>query len=441
LVSNFTTCSFELHFKKMRMKYFYATFILFVSNLIAYGQAQIVINNDAYIVLDGGSVLEPIYVVLDNPNDDGLSTTGSGGNWVSEDEYNKLRWRIGSNTGNYQIPFTSSSANNIPFEMQITSAGVGGDFIDFSTYGTPSNNLPWPSTVTHFEAADGSLIDNSPNVINRFWVNDAGDYATRPNVTLTFTYDDPNDFSGLNAGIVPGAMVAQRFRTSDNTWGGSYSGSSLFFGTDNGSAVVNAVVSSADFWEAWTLSTTQLLLPVELTSFSAKCMETYVQLNWTTASELNNDYFLIERSLNGQDWTAIAEVDGQGTKNDETHYEIKDENPRAVTSYYRLRQVDFDGSEEVFPIKSLKPCGENSGIEIISQNNGSYQVIFSDDATGNYQIDLYDMSGKMIRDSRSINIEGGENMFLFDDSHAAAGVYTVVVSSSQEQITKRIVIY
>lgn len=422
------------------MKGFYVLFISLLLGTVLYGQGQIVINNNAYVVLDGGSVTEPIYVVLDNPNDDGLLTAGSGGNWISEDEYNKLRWRIGNNTGTYQVPYTSAVLNSIPFEMQITGAGVGGDYIDFSTYGTPANNLPWPSTVTHFEAADGSLVDNSPNVVNRFWVNDAGDYTTRPNVIMAFTYDDPNDFVGLNAGIAPGAMVAQRFRTSDNTWGGSYSGSSLYFGTDNGTAVVNAVVTEADMWEAWTLSTTTLLLPVELTSFSAKCMNDFVEISWTTASESNNDYFQIERTSNGNDWIQIAEVDGQGTKTSETHYTVKDENPRGVTSYYRLRQVDYDGTQEVFPIKSLQPCGDRDGIEIISHNNGNYQVIFNQDQIGDYQIDLYDMSGKKIRDTKNVNVNGGENMFLLKDSYAATGIYMVRVSGVNEQFTKRIVI-
>ena len=384
-----------------------------------------------------------MYVVLDNPADNGLLTAGSGGNWISEAEFNKLRWRIGTNTGTYQIPYTALTNNQIPFEMQITGAGVGGDFIDFSTYGTPTNNLSWPTMVTHFNAADGSTTDNSPNTINRFWVNDSEDYTTRPNAVIAFGYDDPGDFVGLNAGIIPGAMVAQRFRTSDNTWGGSYSGSSLYFGTDNSalSRVENAVVSEADMWQAWTLTTTLVLLPVELTSFQARCLGDYAEISWTTASELNNDYFLVERSVNGEVWDVIANVDGQGTKNSETKYVIKDENPRGATAYYRLRQVDFDGTEELFPIKSLQPCGDNKGVEIISHNNGSYQVLINSEVTGEYHIDLYDMSGKKIRNTRTVNVATGENMFLFDDSHAATGVYMVRVTNDQENITKRIMIH
>lgn len=422
------------------------TYILFISLLLStfgYGQGQIVINDNAFVVLDGGSQTDPIYVVLDNPSDNALLTSGSGGNWISEGEFNKLRWRIGSNVGTYQIPYTALTLNSIPFEMQITGAGVGGDYIDFSTYGTPASNLPWPTMVSHFQAADGSLVDNSPNVINRFWVNDAEDYTTRPNVVMAFGYDDPNDFAGLNPGIAPGSMVAQRFRTSDNTWGGSFSGSSLYFGTDNASLsrVENAVVTSADMWEAWTLSTTQILLPVELIAFQTKCYGDYAEISWATASELNNDYFQIERSINGQNWELIATVKGQGTTNNENHYSIKDQNPRGAIAYYRLRQVDFDGAQELFPIKSLQPCGENNGIEIISHNDGNYHVVINSDNLGEYHIDLFDMSGKQIRNTRTVHVDGGENMFLFDDSHAATGVYMVRVRNNQEQITKRIVIH
>jgi hypothetical protein len=407
----------------------------------SYGQAQIVLNNNVFVVMNGGSQFTPIYVVLDNPNANGLTTAGSGGNWISEDEFNKLRWRIGNAVGTYQIPYTALTLAPIPFEMQITGAGVGGDYIDFSTYGTPTNNLPWPTMVTHFNAADGSTTDNSPNTINRFWVNDSEDYTTRPNVTMSFGYDDPGDFVGLNPGIVPGAMRAQRFRTSDDTWGGSYSGSSLFFGVDNGSAVVNAVVTQQDMWQAWTLTTTAVLLPVELIAFQTKCLDSYAEISWTTASEVNNDYFQVERSINGENWEVIGIVQGNGTTSNENHYSLKDENPRGSIAYYRLRQVDFDGTQEVFPIKSLQPCADNSGVEIISHNNGNYQVIFNADLSGDYQIDLYDMSGKKIRNTKTVYVDGGENLFLFDDSHAATGVYMVRVSNNQEQITKRIVIH
>jgi len=87
-------------------------------------------------------------------------------------------------------------------------------------------------------------------------------------------------------------------------------------------------------------------LPVELTSFDANVSGAVVVLNWETASEINNDYFQIERSVNGSAWENIGFVEGEGTTTSTTRYEFVDENPLTGISYYRLKQVDFDDKFE-----------------------------------------------------------------------------------------------
>ncbi|TRX59137.1 hypothetical protein FNH22_11480 [Fulvivirga sp. M361] len=88
------------------------------------------------------------------------------------------------------------------------------------------------------------------------------------------------------------------------------------------------------------------VLPVELISFDATMQEEEIVLSWTTASELNNDYFEIQRSENGIDFHMIGSMDGSGTTQQMTHYSFTDGSPFRGANYYRLKQYDLDGAFE-----------------------------------------------------------------------------------------------
>ena len=100
--------------------------------------------------------------------------------------------------------------------------------------------------------------------------------------------------------------------------------------------------------------TGNLLLPVVLKTFIAHSYNNQVQLQWETVSESGNDYFMIERSQSATgDWTSIAKVHGAGTSNQARSYFYEDTNPLWGKSYYRLKQVDFDGHHVYLPIASI----------------------------------------------------------------------------------------
>ena len=85
-------------------------------------------------------------------------------------------------------------------------------------------------------------------------------------------------------------------------------------------------------------------LPIEMTRFFGTCTDNISELNWTTASEHNNDYFLLDQSSNGVDFETVATVDGAGTSTEEMDYSVRVSSEKG--SYFRLRQVDFDGKSE-----------------------------------------------------------------------------------------------
>lgn len=95
-------------------------------------------------------------------------------------------------------------------------------------------------------------------------------------------------------------------------------------------------------------------LPVELLYFEAKVVgEREVELSWETASELNNDYFTVERSVNARDWEYVTKVMGSGTTSENHSYQLADNNPHLGKSYYRLIQTDYDGTYSYSDIRSV----------------------------------------------------------------------------------------
>src|SRR5690606_20929585 len=98
---------------------------------------------------------------------------------------------------------------------------------------------------------------------------------------------------------------------------------------------------------------TENTLPVSLTSFTAEKQNSVVKLNWTTASEQKNSHFDVLRSSDGKAFHSIAEVAGAGDLNEVRHYSYRDNNPFPGVNYYKLRQVDFDGTATESDIKAV----------------------------------------------------------------------------------------
>jgi hypothetical protein len=110
-------------------------------------------------------------------------------------------------------------------------------------------------------------------------------------------------------------------------------------------------------------------LPVELLYFKAVPQDDYVVLTWATASESNCSHFIVERSSEGRHFEEVQQIDGGGNSVILLNYQTVDEMPLPGRSYYRLKQVDFDGSSKYSPIVSIYFTG--------NQNMSLYPTIAS----------------------------------------------------------------
>ena len=143
---------------------------------------------------------------------------------------------------------------------------------------------------------------------------------------------------------------------------------------------------------------TQGILPVNLLSFRAKEAAGNVQLDWQTAGEQNNDRFEVEHSADGRHFDKIGTVAGNGTTEEQQYYEFLHRTALPGTNYYRLRQVDYDGEEEIHPMTTVVLSESHSGAVSVYPNptRSTATVRLETASAAITQIAVYDIAGHLL---------------------------------------------
>jgi hypothetical protein len=310
--------------------------------------------------------------------------------------------------------------------MNKTNAGSGSGNVIFATYETATDmNTPWPSTVTHMDNDLIAPVDNSLTVVDRFWRVNANGYTTKPTVSMTFNYDaSANEIGGTNT-LVEANLEAQRWNTGVGDW------EALLFGTNDAGndRVINVNVADADFFDFWILVDKTVPLPVTLMSFDVECTEDNALINWSTSVEVNNDYFVVEKSYDGNVYFELTTVQGQGNSNVVNSYSAIDDDVNKTT-YYRLKQVDFNGKTTFFDVVAAN-CKTN-GFEVNQFVFGENQFSFNVNTSENEIVDvlLYDVRGRIVS-SKRFNLENGNNKLTLNNLSLSRGMYLLSVNGEQ----------
>ena len=194
----------------------------------------------------------------------------------------------------------------------------------------------------------------------------------------------------------------------------------------------------------WTAADFNAPLPIELLSFDALLISDKVKLDWSTATEVNNDYFSIEKSLDAQNWSVLGTVKGAGNSNQKLDYEYFDFHPVAGIQYYRLKQTDFDGTDKIFDPINVH-CDENNqtGFDISAVNTddaGNCIISFTCPAEEEKLIiSLYDNMGQRIFSENKISAEG-LNVVSFSYNNLAKSVYFITLTSPEKTISQKILL-
>ncbi|WBO83919.1 right-handed parallel beta-helix repeat-containing protein [Hymenobacter yonginensis] len=185
-------------------------------------------------------------------------------------------------------------------------------------------------------------------------------------------------------------------------------------------------------------------LPVELKAFEVAADNADANLIWSTASEKNNDHFDVERSFDGSRFERIGQVQGRGTTSQTTNYSFTDVNvgnKRVGVVYYRLQQVDTDGTTNYSPVRTVRfAAGLTAGVAAVgvypnpaTTQDRTTMLDLTTLPIGMYEVTVLDATGRVVRRQ---TVQGGQNQPL-NVQQLLAGMYLVQVRGNGLNLTQR----
>ncbi|MBK6538343.1 MAG: T9SS type A sorting domain-containing protein [Ignavibacteria bacterium] len=190
-------------------------------------------------------------------------------------------------------------------------------------------------------------------------------------------------------------------------------------------------------------------LPVELTDFNSSVYANKVNLSWTTASEHNNKGFYIERnfSVNGSnsfEWISIGFIKGSGDLNTVTEYSFQDKDLMTGVYQYRLKQTDYNGLYEYFylnnEVEILRPVDFKLSQNYPNPFNPSTNIEFTIPADGNVRLDLYDITGREVKNILSGNYSAGYYNVKINAEDLSGGIYFYRLTAGSFTSAKKMIL-
>ena len=293
--------------------------------------------------------------------------------------------------------------------------------------------------VTHVEhIVPGTIPSNVqiPGMLHKtadeFWIvrnfNNSNNSGLDVSMTLT-------GISGLVNGD-PQLYVAKRATNSDGNW---IIGSNAATGINSatGQATFGGITSFSQFVP---ISLDLSPLPVELIDFQATHQSSAILLKWQTASELNNDHFIIEHSSTGKEFLPIGRVEGNGTTKTIHSYSFTDTKPFPGKNYYRLTQYDLDGKKAYSPIRYLNIESQDGPLNIeVYPNPAKDEItIRSSQFLPNASVAFYDLMSGLIVWEKQFDLFAWEQSV--DINSIKPGLYRVFVSSEAGKANEKVVV-
>jgi len=187
-------------------------------------------------------------------------------------------------------------------------------------------------------------------------------------------------------------------------------------------------------------------LPIELISFEANANEDKVDLSWVTAAEIQNDFFTVERSVDGKNWEEVVRANGKGNSSEVNNYFETDYEPLTGVSYYRLKQTDFNGDYTYSTVIPVKFDNSSSGNGIINlfpspASVGEFvNIEFDNIFESEMLVVLRDINGREFYSKVIVEIEDGKLVAVPIEKHIPAGVYLVTATSENQMYSQKLII-
>ncbi len=367
-------------------------------------------------------------------------TSRTAGYVISENtgNLNKIQWNLGAGTGSYLFPWGTAGGVYIPFTLNITAGTMGN--VTCSTYPTAAACTPWPITpqpVLNLNSTTGLIPDNQLATDKRFWQIDKSGGSGTADMTFSVTTAELPAPALYNPWF---DQRAQRYNTVVNRWEPALPGQTTALIAGGSNVTVPGVTA----FSPWALASIVSPLPVGMTVFTG---EPYTMssnlLEWTTASETDNDFFTVQSSSDGSSFSDLGTVDGAGTSSSQHDYQFIDEAPFPGTTYYRLMQTDVNLQRTWSNIISVSR--EQSGVFNLVPNptlNGQFSVVL-DPSLINKEVlvVVYDVKGEESYSKVIINGSAGSSILVTDPARSLApGIYIVTASSADKLFMQKLVV-
>ena len=325
--------------------------------------------------------------------------------------------------GIHTVPFGLSSTVYLP--VTINPLSGYGNTITISTRATGPDNSPYPPSINFI-----STPYTTDNIIDRWWyINGNGINA---DLTLTYLSSEntlPSPSSTGQISILP---------YSNSGWGMPSNNSSP--GQLSGTGTVTAYNQNLN--SHFLIVSSTIPLPITLISFNAAIENGVVKLNWITSTEINNNYFSIEKSTDGITFHSIGVEQGAGNSTSERRYEFTDPNLWSGKSFYRLQQIDYDSrysySDTQIVINRGKGGQENEIISVMP-NPFRSELYITYSSTSQATFSLYSQLGQKVYESEQDPMAGEQNLIINRLEDLASGIYFLNMSIDGKKFTRKII--
>ncbi len=286
-----------------------------------------------------------------------------------------------------------------------------------SSQSLPSGVIERSAKAWHFSSNPITGIEHADFYIRYSTAQNAPAFSADPSLLKLLVSSDPDDFSG--ASVYPVTTILSGHIAE---FDGIPVSNGMFVSLGNSSAIYP--------------------LPIELLSFTAKLVGKTVDLNWVTASERNNDYFIVERAGEDLIWKEILRKPGAGNSNLTLYYHDKDRYPLSGISYYRLKQVDDDGQYKYSDVVSVLNSTSSTSEDIYLFPNPSrsgmvYLRLPAAFSKTDAKVSIYNVSGIKVRETV---LNEGAALRELNYGNLSPGVYFVNVCLPFLNETKKFVI-
>ena len=358
--------------------------------------------------------------------------------------YGNLKRAITSNTDTYSFPVGLGTATTDYYKLDFINNSItgisnlttyaksiseGGNNVDANLVAIESNGNPYTNFV---EGAvwdishDGSLSSGSYGV-SLYFGNQSG--------SLT-----DNQF---------GVLKRSTGSTDYKDWDSFYSSTTIPVDDAAGRTISSGYSQRLGFtsFSEYGIATTPFSLPIELINFNAQCNNNIITLSWATASEINNDYFTVEKSFDANNFEIFTTVPAAGYSNSVLNYSADDnsfENIENSIIYYRLKQTDFDGKytySDIIKVSCSSSGKESIEVKNFYVNNSDKTIKFSVNSANDNRINirLIDVYGRVLMKINK-NVYSGINTIYFTNSSLKSGIYFVEVNDNKKFVTRKIVL-